>query len=309
MSIRALAVAQFAWLILVSGSHAQSAPQSDEFRKKVIDGWVALYQQDLQFDEIRTVCRKDNNLVFEMSIFRSRDSKLMEVHDDKIENCIGVNSKYMFYVTRDPGTQAPWKLLNVGTEPFDRIGELLQIMFFSPSSAFLPASSSNLHLSPEDALRSNDLKLWPKPNVADTAEFTYKDRRGELQLDPSNHYAITKLSSFPVDHSSNTGTFAFERDYQNGLARRMRTEINRPNQPVKLHSYEFEYVPGRKPNSLPESRFSLSHYGLPEPEGVVWDKPKKHLVFWLAGGGILLIVFAALVMRRLRHAKRAENPA
>ena len=67
-----------------------------------------------------------------------------------------------------------------------------------------------------------------------------------------------------------------------------------------VHNYELEYSPGSD-----ESEYYLSHYGLPEPEGVTPPKKPIPLYVWLlagAGGFALIALVCRWLLRRRRTA-------
>jgi hypothetical protein len=63
-----------------------------------------------------------------------------------------------------------------------------------------------------------------------------------------------------------------------------------------------------KIDSVPSSRFRLSHYGLPEPEGVVWEKPTPRWVWFATAAGVLLIlsILFRWLQKRLTSTKAAS---
>ena len=59
------------------------------------------------------------------------------------------------------------------------------------------------------------------------------------------------------------------------------------------------------PTDIPEDRFTLSVYGFPEPEGVVWDKPTPTYV-WLLVAANSFALLAALFTALKRRAGRVR---
>jgi len=57
-----------------------------------------------------------------------------------------------------------------------------------------------------------------------------------------------------------------------------------------------------------EKEFSLSAYGLPEPEGVVWAKPATPLYLWLLLAAAILGVLAVALRIMYRRRSRVSNP-
>jgi hypothetical protein len=58
-------------------------------------------------------------------------------------------------------------------------------------------------------------------------------------------------------------------------------------------------------------RFQLSYYGLPEPEGVVWEKPTPSYVWYLsiAGGAAAIMFLCGWLLKRRAKARAAAVPA
>lgn len=56
-----------------------------------------------------------------------------------------------------------------------------------------------------------------------------------------------------------------------------------------------------EPEVLPDTAFTLSAFGLPEPVGVVWDQPSRYSLWFALGGAAALVagvIFARLARRR-----------
>jgi hypothetical protein len=68
----------------------------------------------------------------------------------------------------------------------------------------------------------------------------------------------------------------------------------------RLNETTYSYPDVSKTGEIDEERFRLTAYDMPEPEGVVWEKPRRWLPYWLAGSGVLLILGATWILRRSR---------
>jgi hypothetical protein len=57
----------------------------------------------------------------------------------------------------------------------------------------------------------------------------------------------------------------------------------------------------------PESEFTLSAYGLPEPVGVKWERPTSRYIWFLLGAGVFGVL--AVVLRHFGRKRAVQSPA
>lgn len=82
---------------------------------------------------------------------------------------------------------------------------------------------------------------------------------------------------------------------------------------IKAKQFEAHTVAGYSTTvrygRVPETEFRLTAFGLPEPAGVVWDKPTPLYVWVLAAAGIMAMLALLLSVLRRRAITRTKPPA
>jgi hypothetical protein len=71
-----------------------------------------------------------------------------------------------------------------------------------------------------------------------------------------------------------------------------------------LHGYNYDNAE----NIDNELRYTVSHYGLPEPEGIVWEKPTPWWIYLIAGAIALFVTGIALAWFARRKLKKSQPP-
>jgi len=127
---------------------------------------------------------------------------------------------------------------------------------------------------------------------------------GTMTLDPTGYWTLME-GRFHIQDIIATGKIEIHIDYKfdNGVPIPVRYYQTGSRSNGTKFREEFTYdwsVPAR---SLPESEFTLSHYGLPEPVGVVWERrtPVYVWLFVAAGALLTLGIFFRWLARRLRR--------
>jgi hypothetical protein len=127
---------------------------------------------------------------------------------------------------------------------------------------------------------------------------------GTMMLDPAGYWTLIE-GRFHIQDIIATGKIEIHIDYKfdNGVPIPVRYYQTGSRSNGTNFREEFTYdwsVPARP---LPESEFTLSHYGLPEPVGVVWEKRTPVYVWLLVAAGALLTlgIFFRWLARRLRR--------
>ena len=139
---------------------------------------------------------------------------------------------------------------------------------------------------------------------------------GEFDCDPAMHYVIKKGRSegkgpkvgYAMTHERTFGPPGA--DGRVTVERLSYEVVGTPIQVTGRFTEEttYSYPDVGKTGDLDEERFRLTHYGLPEPEGVVWPKPRSYLAYWLAGAGALLILMTTWLLRRRRIGPGRNTP-
>jgi hypothetical protein len=133
-------------------------------------------------------------------------------------------------------------------------------------------------------------------------------RRGMLILDTSNYWCLRK-AKVEADNGDARGTIEVSNEYVSDsgfpIPKQVthRLEYNNPDG-TKIGSTGTTIHDLVKTSTLPdEAEFTLSAFGMPEPQGIVWDrKPRYHL--WIIGTGAVLLAMGLLIHRRLRLKKQ-----
>jgi hypothetical protein len=125
-----------------------------------------------------------------------------------------------------------------------------------------------------------------------------------LQLNPDEYHTVRSATAeLRVNKSEGTLTVTCDYQFIDGLPVPLRSnkqEVYRsPGDPLEIHDEtHYQIDPRIDP---PETEFTLSAFGLPEPVGVTWEKPTPIYV-WLilaaAGFGVLALLFRWLMRRR-----------
>ncbi len=130
---------------------------------------------------------------------------------------------------------------------------------------------------------------------------------GEITLDPDRAYTVKHTeekmvaSSMIIDVVRDVEVVKFGSCYLLNTENKTTTttvagKSNPKNRRIITHDYSVD-------SPRAESEFTLTHYGLPEPEGVVWDKPTPMYIWYLSiagGAGVLMFLCGWLIKRRAK---------
>jgi hypothetical protein len=128
-------------------------------------------------------------------------------------------------------------------------------------------------------------------------------------VDLQRHSVITKVhGTVPKARGATIVERRLDEQAPNGMIRVKEIEFYHLTDATKSDHEVFTLTYTDPPPTIPESEFTLSHYGLPEPEGIVWDKPRRRtLAYWLWAGGVLFLLLATLLFRRLRRTSSVKQ--
>jgi hypothetical protein len=133
---------------------------------------------------------------------------------------------------------------------------------------------------------------------------------GWIIFDPNHFWIICEChleqQVTPPQAGSSTGVSHAKFDYKYGrndfpLITRISNRFEGTVQGTKMQVdtiYDFELV---ERDDVPDSEFTLSAFGFPEPFGLEASRSKRNWYLWAGGAGILLIVLAVLI--RWRHTR------
>jgi hypothetical protein len=127
---------------------------------------------------------------------------------------------------------------------------------------------------------------------------------GTMTLDPAGYWTLIE-GHFRTQDIIGTGITEIRIEYKvdNGVPIPVRHYHTSSFSDGGKSRMEYTYDWSVPAGSLPESEFTLSHYGLPEPVGVVWEKRTPVYVWLLVAAGVLLTlgIFFRWLARRLRR--------
>ncbi|HMP03154.1 MAG TPA: hypothetical protein PKD86_10500 [Gemmatales bacterium] len=243
--------------------------------------------------------------------------------DARKESVVGMNSKYAFGLRRSDSTQ-PWVLNHIEflKEPGARPTGLLYSPASFPSDLHrIPYSIFTQGITFETRFRDPDFHILDASLASSSEEVRLefatppKRRpsgswdslaRGTLVLNPARQWAITsfrlELGMENGRRQSVTGSYEY-RDVADGmfLPAQLRFETNSEGK-GGLYDIEFELKTGSQP---PESDFTLSAFGLPEPFGIEWERPTPWWLYALFSAGVLFIVTVIVSFWKRRLAARS----
>lgn len=245
-------------------------------------------------------------------------------NDNPVVSAGGVNSKYFFFLKKNVQADS-WLVGQVETNKDDKIGPAHIsrlggfLTYFLSSCSLFGTPLAELINDPAFRVKKIDSVAGSDSLVA--VQFDYKSpetpsndprkrsilqvlRGGQLVLDSKHHWAIhqCKVSYAARDYSSE---YAIEYDVQKGtipIVKSYRETTTRAKLGTHTVDVDFDVVP----RTIPESEFTLSAYGLPEPMGVEWPEPPSRAYIWLFVGALGALV-TGLAFRRLAHRLRPST--
>lgn len=121
---------------------------------------------------------------------------------------------------------------------------------------------------------------------------------GEMTLAVDSNYAIVASSMAKVVGGLPSATFRlnFQREIVGGKATKLVNSFDSVGEREILSFGQYDAT------SPDPTVFRLTHFGLPEPVGVVWDRPTP-LYVWLFAGAAASAIIAVLLTRLYRHPK------
>ncbi|MDR2643809.1 MAG: hypothetical protein LBC74_13565 [Planctomycetaceae bacterium] len=256
--------------------------------------------------EIRGIVGENNCLITE-----GRDVDLPDkAHYQRI---IGTNEKYLFELTRGRNINDAWRVLNIipnywekEIDLSDRLNPVIRKFFFAgglelhdlgtvvdllDNDKFEVTSSEqyhggNNHLFVKVSFRNQS-------NNKQHKKFSYYPFQGELVFLLDGDYSLLKSANLMVrsDVENIAGIYKFDSDVavrDDGICYISKCIVSyykeTSDSPVRTLERIYELT---KQPSLEKSRFTLSHYGLPEPDFINRKISRSNLI--IAGFGLLLI--------------------
>lgn len=240
-----------------------------------------------------------------------------EIEQGRVEDIV-INSKYLFFVIRDSTTD-PWRLRYASSD-LSGANEVKEKWFshkvVAPSAVVILGSPITQQLKPSSLANDPHFKITKVDRLPDgmvALHYTHAFVEGELICDPSLNYLIRRGQSFSKDQARER-RMTFERQLgpadADGRVHVVHLSSTVTDTPGTKRSYErtYSYPDVSKTDELDPEQYRLTHYGLPEPEGVVWEKPRRWLPYWIAGIGAVIIILTTLIIRYRRRSPLPEKP-
>jgi hypothetical protein len=210
------------------------------------------------------------------------------------------NSRYDFRLRRDKPDQSSYVITHIGeidkpdrshlTATLDNIqwawrvnSKSVQDFWEKPGHKLIAASSeeSSGHI----LVRMEAEESYQPPNAKQPRTITYS-----ILLDPNDHWCIREFTAGvrSVDRSTTIITYGNQAEglpVVQSLTYKHKTFADGSTFEVKSNVDKWER------RRIPESEFTLSAFGLPEPKGVEWEKPSRRYL-WIAAVALLALVLA-----------------
>jgi hypothetical protein len=219
------------------------------------------------------------------------------------------NDKYSCIIKRNE--QGAHAYSDIATATDSRIDILDKVINFStahgnvisPNTFFLTGRLDKYLESGELVISSSQQVL---PNIILKCELTCQNTANNqvrysiyIYCDSSslmiNKIEFKRISSDGTVAVAGTQLF----DYANGKIKTI--SIQSPGDKDEISFTDFQYA------KIPIDRFTATFYGLPEPEGVVWEKPIPSYVWYLsiAGGAVAIMLLCGWLLKRGAKARAA----
>jgi hypothetical protein len=313
--------------IFASAVFAEGISQSE--LDAIFAGWLKREQLDDSItcskhrgDKTVTGTLKYSDLSSEGYVYRHQN--LLKIADHSITRNYDdhkvLNDKYAFILVKNSGQQN-WTLEFVNQDltsgDYHKLNEMLRrIIYVYPNSLVVMSSTSNEQLRPSELIQDQNFIITKRERKSDHLEvlsFKYRFVSGELECNPSNDYAIMRGTSIGVGVAL-TVKIQYENIYEERIINGSKVAV------VVKHTYRNQFsngdasvytvtldYPTPDPTEISEDQFRLTAYGIPEPEGIIWDKPRSWFLYYLIAGGTFLFVASSIILRRIRQKSIVEQ--
>ncbi len=316
---------------ILAAATSQAEGQFDQFRAEAISNWTLLKKDTSRPLSVKSTMRKVDSISknakdIAFVLKQNRDSYLFEIttpsgiKGDRLEHkeVQSSNSKYSF-IAKDQGSG--WVLSSFDDSPersekirdtakklgfnyldlaftvgghtfpeaFDAPG--FKMIKYSENANNQPGTSELVFTIPMTANPTKDLKIG-----FDSAKV-YFDTNNKCRISRFDGTLPAKMQNCTVGGLISYRTQDGFIDKYQQTARfgdRYQTTVVISTDSIELRD-------------VPEKEFSLSAYGLPEPEGVVWEKPATPLYVWLLSAAAILAVLAVAFRTIQRRWARASS--
>jgi len=317
---------------VLSAETSQAQGQFDQFRAEAISNWTLLKKDTSRplsvkatMQKVDSISKKSKDISFVLK--QNRDSYLFEIttasgiKGDRLEHkeVQSTNSRYSF-IAKDQGSGWVLSSFDDSPERSQKIRDTAKKLGFNYLDLAFTVGG---HTFPEvfDGPGYKMISYSANANnQAGTSELTFaipmsatpaKDLKtgfesAKVYFDINHKWRISRYDyTLPAKWQSGTAVCSVQYRTQDGLLERIEQTSrfgDRYQVTVVISTDSVEL------RDVSEKEFSLSAYGLPEPEGVVWAKPATPLYLWLLLAAAILGVLAVALRIMYRRRSRVSNP-
>jgi hypothetical protein len=242
------------------------------------------------------------------------------------EIAMGQNSKYSFSVDKNHHRDR-WRLLGVVSgnrdqviQPYDVAVKGGFLTYLSAPWSFMGVPWTSVLEDPGFSIIDVTAKREGNRDLVRVA-FEYRSsgdpntkdpkkkspllmlKSGSAVFDPSSYWAVQSFEATSLAGGTSSTLIVYLGEHEGiPLPRSHATTVRMPNEPAYLLEATFENLTIQPTD---ESEFTLSAFGLPEPQGIGWEKKSSRWWLWagVAGGALLVL---GLGIRWLRRGYKAE---
>ena len=310
---------------------AQDLSIADRFRNEGLPKWqeylrfARSLQMSVSTEETGSVNGKPHHVTRKMVVKQSGVLSLTSTQESdgttQRGSVTAKNSQYGFRLNRNSSTSG-W-LLKELIAP----AGIPDTWVKYPQRGKLPVTAWGYRLDPllwlPDVVSTNEFIVSGVKSVGSPAgirarvEFRYQPndrdnnaaRVGWMDLDPERYWLMCDYETRLISEQPGGNTLRAHFEYRPDHLNRPivdRITLSAKTDPGVSPSEDLEIVhecSATEQSSVPESEFTLSAFGLPEPNGVKWNTGTPWYVWLFAAAGVTLL--AAFVLRRLARRSRS----
>ncbi|MBI2807237.1 MAG: hypothetical protein HYX68_19820 [Planctomycetes bacterium] len=225
-----------------------------------------------------------------------------------VDDVYAVNSKYGFILSRKEGMEWTVKELHL-TDPGKvtyNNRKLREHVIVPLTLSYSQRLVDGSHLlSKPKADKSGDLVVFEYNQP--TTKQSLVVGKGTMTFDRKLHMAlvaVNAISRFGPDpkETSTKVVYEYSGTLKGDLAKLIKRTVQRSTPNVKMPSgvtlsYSVDEYDLKYDENVPDSEFTLTAFGIPEPKGIIWDQPRRLIWIWWGLPGIILVVLAYLWYR------------
>lgn len=230
--------------------------------------------------------------------------------------CWGENEKYALELMQEPGAER-WMLkklaLDKNTQDYRQIKRLLDSNSRVPCpflvwEEWLPTwiAEKRLQMEKVELLNAQGcslLKIW-FTNIRQK-ESESQLEKGWFIVDPDNWWRVIQYDIVRVGGQMIHGTFEFTSNAEGvPLLNRRMEERKWTGEDGKKHQHISIQQISIEAKEFPVGDFTLSAFGLPEPQGITWASGSRRWL-WFVGAGVICVALVVFVSRHMKKTAKA----